>query len=122
MLLVLEPEEHCFINFWERVNNERLLQLNQRNNMSTKTVGDRELLIRIDERQSNMMDKMTTLNKKMDTMVPNDDEYKETKAKVDSLWDSKNKMIGWLLGSGVVGGSVSVALQNIVKIVFASMK
>ena len=90
--------------------------------MSTKTVGDRELLIRIDERQSNMMDKMTTLNKKMDTMVPNDDEYKETKAKVDSLWDSKNKMIGWLLGSGVVGGSVSVALQNIVKIVFASMK
>jgi len=53
------------------------------------------------------------------TMVPNDSEYKELKGKVDNLWDDRNKVIGWLIGSGVIGGSVSVLAQNLVKVIQA---
>jgi hypothetical protein len=52
-------------------------------------------------------------------MVPNDSDYKELKMKVDSLWDDKNRLIGWLIGSGVIGGSVSVIAQSIVKTIQA---
>lgn len=59
------------------------------------------------------------IKNKLECMVPNDNEYKELKTKVDSLWDDKNKLIGWLIGSGVIGGSVSVLAQNLVKVIEA---
>ena len=59
------------------------------------------------------------IKNKLECMVPNDNEYKELKTKVDSLWDDKNKLIGWLIGSGVIGGSVSVLAQSIVKVIEA---
>lgn len=55
----------------------------------------------------------------LDCMVKNDSEYKEVKTKVDQLWDDRNKLIGWLIGSGVIGGSVSVLAQNLVKVIQA---
>ena len=55
----------------------------------------------------------------LNCMVKNDDDYKEMKDKVDTLWDDKNKLIGWLIGSGVIGGSVSVLAQNLVKVIEA---
>ena len=55
-------------------------------------------------------------------MVPNDSEYKELKIKVDSLWDSKNKLVGWMLGAGIAGGGVSALLSGAVKTVLALIK
>lgn len=52
-------------------------------------------------------------------MVKNDDEYRELKGKVDSLWDSKNKMVGWMLGAGIAGGGVSALLSSLVKTISA---
>ena len=62
------------------------------------------------------------IEKKLDCMVPNDADYQELKMKVDNLWDSKNKMVGWLIGSGVVGGSISTLVQGIIKTVSAMVK
>lgn len=62
------------------------------------------------------------IKNKMECMVPNDSEYKELKMKVDSLWDSKNKLVGWMLGAGIAGGGVSALLGSAVKTVLALIK
>lgn len=62
------------------------------------------------------------IKNKMECMVPNDSEYKELKMKVDSLWDSKNKLVGWMLGAGIAGGGVSALLSSAVKTVLALIK
>ena len=62
------------------------------------------------------------IKNKMECMVPNDSEYKELKIKVDSLWDSKNKLVGWMLGAGIAGGGVSALLSGVVKSVLALIK
>ena len=62
------------------------------------------------------------IKQKLDCMVPNDSEYKELKTKVDSLWDDKNKLIGYMLGAGVAGGGISAILNGLVKIVSANIK
>ena len=55
-------------------------------------------------------------------VVRDDSEYKEMKSKVDSLWDSHNKLVGWMLGAGVAGGSVATVLSGIVKVIQAAVK
>ena len=62
------------------------------------------------------------IEKKLDCMVPNDADYQELKMKVDNLWDSKNKMVGWFLGAGLAGGSVATLLQSLIKTVSAMIK
>ena len=62
------------------------------------------------------------IKQKLNCMVPNDSEYKELKFKVDNLWDSKNKLVGWLLGAGVIGGTASNLLSSLVKTVMAAIK
>ena len=66
-----------------------------------------------------MKEGIDTIKSSLDCMVKNDSEYKEVKTKVDQLWDDRNKLIGWLIGSGVIGGSVSVLAQNLVKVIQA---
>jgi len=65
-------------------------------------------------------DDVVEIKQTIKCMVPNDSEYKELKSKVDSLWDDKNRLIGWLIGSGIIGGSVSVLAQSIVKTIQAN--
>ena len=62
------------------------------------------------------------IKNKIECMVPNDSEYRELKFKVDSLWDSKNKLVGWMLGAGIAGGGVSALLNGLVKTISASFK
>ena len=62
------------------------------------------------------------IKEKLNCMVPNDSEYKELKFKVDNLWDSKNKLVGWMLGAGIAGGGVSALLNGLIKTVSASIK
>ena len=59
------------------------------------------------------------IKQKLNCMVPNDSEYKELKMKVDSLWDSKNKLVGWMLGAGIAGGGVSAVLSGLIKVIQA---
>ena len=66
-----------------------------------------------------MKEGIDTIKSSLDCMVKNDSEYKEVKTKVDQLWDDRNKLIGWLIGSGVIGGSVSVIAQNLIKVIEA---
>jgi hypothetical protein len=87
----------------------------------TKTT-DHDLLVRIDERQYGMTTQINTIVKKIECMVPNDTEYQELKVKVESLWDSKNKMIGWMIGAGVAGGGISTVFSGLVKDVLAYWK
>lgn len=54
--------------------------------------------------------------------VKEDDDFKSMKAKVNTLWDERNKLIGWMLGAGLVGGVTGSVLKNIVSSVFASIK
>ena len=79
---------------------------------------DRELLIRIDERQAGMSKKIANLCDTLSLKVNNDEKYKEMVGKVDNLWDSKNKVIGWLIGSAGIGG-IAGALANQIKEVLA---
>lgn len=62
------------------------------------------------------------INDSLGCMVKNDDEYKELKNKVDSLWDSKNKLIGYMLGAGISGGLIGSLLKGIASGVLAMIK
>lgn len=62
------------------------------------------------------------IKNKMNCMVADDADYKELKFKVDSLWDSKNKLVGWMLGAGVAGGGIASALSGLVKVISANIK
>jgi len=77
------------------------------------------LLIRIDERQKEMARDMSIINNKLDLMVLNNEEYKDLKRKVSTLWDERNKLIGWMLGAGLVGGTTGALVKQLVSTVFA---
>lgn len=93
---------------------------NRLNNTMTSKLSDHDLLLRIDERQYSMVTQLNTMNKKLECVVINDDDYKVLVGKVNSMWDSKNKLIGWMLGAGVAGGGISAMLNGIVKDVLAN--
>jgi hypothetical protein len=40
--------------------------------------------------------------------------------KVDNMWDSKNKMIGWMLGAGIAGGGIASFVSTAVKTIMAN--
>lgn len=67
-----------------------------------------------------MKEGIDSIKDSLNCMVRDDAEYKELKSKVDNLWDDRNKVIGWLIGSGVIGGSVSVIAQSLVKTIQAT--
>ena len=58
----------------------------------------------------------------LNCMVPNDNEYKDMKDKVDTLWDIKNKLIGYMLGAGISGGVIGSLLKGIATDVIAMLK
>ena len=55
-------------------------------------------------------------------MVKNDNDYKDMKDKVDTLWDIKNKLIGYMLGAGISGGVIGSLLKGIATDVIAMLK
>lgn len=80
---------------------------------------DNKLLIRIDERQKQMSVDIKEVKENLNCVVRDDDEYKDFKKKVYTLWDERNKLIGWLLACGVVGGTTGALIKQIVSGVFA---
>lgn len=58
----------------------------------------------------------------LNCMVKNDDDFKEMENKVDTLWDIKNKLIGYMLGAGISGGVIGSMLKGIASDVLAMFK
>ena len=58
----------------------------------------------------------------LNCMVKNDNDYKDMKDKVDTLWDIKNKLIGYMLGAGISGGIIGSLLKGIATDVIAMLK
>lgn len=54
--------------------------------------------------------------------VKDDDDFKSMKTKVNTLWDERNKLLGWMVGAGLVGGVTGSVLKNLVSTVFANIK
>jgi hypothetical protein len=69
-----------------------------------------------------MQSQLVAINKKFETVVQCDDDYKRMVAEHKSLWDSKNKMIGWMIGAGMTGGGIATALGKIASEVLANWK
>jgi len=87
-----------------------------------KKISDHDLLTRIDERQAGIIDKLREICGSLNKKVDKDDEYLELKKRVDNLWDSKNRMIGWMLGAGASGGLVAGILRALVSDVIAKIQ
>lgn len=59
-------------------------------------VADRELLVRIDERQQAMLQSVNRIEFAMAAKVENNQDYKEMVNKVTAMWDLKNKAMGYV--------------------------
>jgi hypothetical protein len=80
---------------------------------------DNKLLIRIDERQKQVANDIVEIKDSLKCTVKDDDDFKDLKNKVKTLWDERNKVIGWLLACGIVGGTTGALIKNFVASVFA---
>jgi hypothetical protein len=74
---------------------------------------DTKLLVRIDERQKKMATDMGEIKKCLKSTVMDDEEFKQMKNRLNTLWDDRNKLIGWMIGTGVIGGAVGSALKQL---------
>ena len=83
------------------------------------TKNDYRLLISINEKLTDICEEIRQINKNLSKKVDNDEEYKDLKIKVNSLWELRTKIIGMLIGSSLGGGLIASILDNIVRNVFA---
>ena len=80
------------------------------------------VLARIDERQKGMANDIAEIKNTMNCYVKDDDEYKSLKSTVKKLWDERNKVVGYIVGGGLIGGATSTVLANVVKTAMAAFK
>ena len=73
---------------------------------------DHDLLVRIDERQAHILTELKDLKNSQKNYVCYDDDYKDVVTKVGTLWDMRNKMLGYSAATGALG---AVILQVIFK-------
>jgi hypothetical protein len=71
-----------------------------------ENLSNKELLIRIDERQRRILNDISDIKRTLNGKVDNDESYGEMREKVETLWDMKNKLIGYAAGSGAVASLV----------------
>lgn len=76
---------------------------------------NKELLIRIDERQRRMMQDVQELKENLLTKVTDDKEYQEMKRKVDLMWDNWNKLKGYLVAAALGGGIATTGIEYLLK-------
>lgn len=80
---------------------------------------DTKLLVRIDERVKQMTDDVTGIKDCLARTVENDEVYKDMKHKVNTLWDDRNKLIGWMMGAGLIGGLTGSFFKGLVGAILA---
>ena len=82
------------------------------NTTRTREKIDHDLLVRIDERQAHILLELKELKNSQKNYVCYDDNFKEMEGKIDTLWDMRNKMLGYSAAAGALG---AVILQVIFK-------
>jgi len=78
-----------------------------------------DLLIRIDERQKEMSKDISSIKDGLDHKVDNDIAHEKRVKRIDTLWDDRNKLVGYMLGAGVAGGGTVSLLAGAIKFVWA---
>jgi len=73
---------------------------------------NKELLIRIDERQKNLLNEVVNIKDSLNNKVNNDEEYSQIKTKVNSLWDFKNRFLGYSAGAGAGAAIVFEVIKS----------
>ena len=73
----------------------------------------KELLIRIDERQRTIFKKLGDIEKKLNGKVDHDEEYALMKNRVNKLWDWKNRIEGKAVVLGALAGGVAAFVLRI---------
>ena len=66
---------------------------------------NKELLIRIDERQQQILKDVSAIKKQLSSKVDNDEDYAEVKHRVEGLWDWRNKVLGTTVIIGAAAGA-----------------
>jgi hypothetical protein len=80
---------------------------------------DRELLIRMDERQQSLLQSISELKLMLVNKVDNGPEYKELVAQNKVMWDLKNKAAGYIATITIAIGIVVTLVTNwLVKVLF----
>ena len=80
----------------------------------------RELIKEIKELKTELSERMKSLENCIDervTLV----EFSEYKNKTNSLWDERNKIVGYVIGGGAVGGMISSGMGKIITEVMAKL-
>lgn len=83
--------------------------------MSTEklTITQKELLIRIDERQRQMSADLNELKTILTGKVDDGNEYQTLKQRVNELWDFKNRALGYAAGAGAIASFVYQFIDNV---------
>lgn len=82
-------------------------------NIPTNGLSNKDLLIRIDERQQQIRREIELLRGEVCKRVENDDDYHDLRKKVNTLWDWKNKTIGYAAGAGAVASLTFELLKSV---------
>ena len=85
--------------------------MNNKSKTNKKNV-DHDLLVRMDERQKQILDELKEIKNRELNFVVNDEDFKGMAIKVDALWDMRNKMLGYSAAAGAIG---AIILQVIFK-------
>lgn len=75
-------------------------------NSEKLTLTQKELLIRIDERQKNILDEIRQIKDNQKDFVIDDEQHKDLIKKVNILWDMRNKIFGYSAAMGAIGALV----------------
>lgn len=75
---------------------------------------ERDLLIRIDERQTAMKEDLTKITEAIKAKVDNDGEYKELSRKVDQMWDQQNRLQGMTIVVGSISSIVTALIVTFI--------
>jgi len=94
-------------------------------NQYTKDVSvtNNSLLIRIDERQQFLLKQVKEINRKMDSKLDSNDfdefkinDFKPVKNKGDKHEKNWDRFLGYMIGSGLVGGTAGVGIIKAISV------
>lgn len=77
------------------------------------TITQKELLIRIDERQRQMSADLNELKTILTGKVDDGNEYQTLKQRVNELWDFKNRALGYAAGAGAIASFVYQFIDSV---------
>lgn len=77
---------------------------------------NKELLIRIDERQQNLCREVAEIKKILSEKVTKDEDYEQMVKRVDELWDWKNRTIGVATAAGAIASLVFNIVQKLITV------